>query len=192
MSVSAPQLSEALSNIVDSDTRVSDLPVVSDWMKSALNAAIVDFEMANTPADPDEITRMIGKIAVLYPNAKLSDAEAKAQNELYVDLLSDIPGDILARAFRKCAQTLKFFPTVAEIRSAAMPEMAMRSWRIMRMKALVKRAEREPLELPKQVASPDERQTIMDEENLSPAARALLDRIVGTEDGSMNPNIGKD
>lgn len=163
---------------MDADTPVSDL-AVSGSIRSQLSAAIVDFEAANMPADPDEISRMIGKIAILFPNAKLSTSEAEAQNQLYVELLSDIPADILGGAFRKCAQTLKFFPTVAEIRSAAMPEMAMRSWRLMRMKALALKSEREPLQPAKVIVTDEQRDEI--KASIPPEAAALLDRIVGVD-----------
>jgi hypothetical protein len=166
---------------VDSDTRVSDLPAIHGSQRSELDQAIANFEAANVPADPAEISRMIGKIAVLFPNAKLSEAEARAQNELYVDLLSDIPGDVLGAAFRKCAQTLKFFPTVAEIRAAAMPEMAMRSWRLMRMKALALKSDREPPQPPKQIVTKAERQAALDEAGVNDEYRALLGRVIGSE-----------
>jgi len=166
---------------VDSDTRVSDLPSLSGSTRSDLDTAIASFEAANVPAEPDEISRMIGKIAILFPNGKLSDAEAKAQNQLYVELLNDIPADVLGGAFRKCAQTLKFFPTVAEIRAAAMPEMAMRSWRLMRMKALALKSDREPPQPPKQIVTQAERQSALDEAEVSAEMRGLLDRVIGSE-----------
>ena len=180
-SVSAPQLNSTLSAIVDSDTRVSDLPSLAGSVRSDLDRAITEFEAANVPTPPAEISRMIGKLAVLFPNAKLSDAEARAQNELYADLLSDIPQDVLGGAFRKCAQTLKFFPTVAEIRAAAMPEMAARSWRLMRMKALAMKSDREPPQPPKEIATVSDRKAALDEAGVNEEYKALLGRVIGGE-----------
>jgi hypothetical protein len=175
--VSAPQLGSTLSAIVDSHERVFESPVLVGSDLAEARQAIVQFEAANAPSDPDEVSRMIGKLAILFPNAKLSESEARAQNQLYVELLSDIPQDVLAAAFRKCAQTVKFFPTVAEIRSAAAPEMAMRSWRLMRLKAMVQRAEREPPAPPKQIVTDDQRREILSE--IPPEAAAMIERIVG-------------
>lgn len=166
---------------MDSASPVSDLPALTGERLAETRQAIAAFEAANVPADPAEVGRMVGKLAVLFPNAKLSAAEAEAQNQLYVELLSDIPGDVLGGAFRKCAQTLKFFPTVAEIRSAAMPEMAMRSWRLMRMKALALKSDREPPQRPKQIATKAERQDALDEAGVNDEYRELLGRVVGSE-----------
>lgn len=178
-SVSAPRLSSTLSAIVDSDTRVSDLPALVGEELAEAKRAIAEFQAADVPADQAEVSRMIGKLSVLFPNAKLSEAEASAQNQLYAELLSDIPQDVLGGAFRKCAQTLRFFPTVAEIRSAAGPELAMRSWRLMRLRAIVLESERNPPTPPKKIITPEQREAIKEEMGLTPEASALLDRTIG-------------
>lgn len=167
--------------MVDSDTRVSDLPAIAGDVLDEARKAIAAFEAANVPAAADEISRMIGKISILFPNAKLSDAEARAQNQLYSELLSDVPQDVLAGAFRKCAQTLRFFPSVAEIRAAAMPEMAMRSWRLMRLRAIVLESERRPVEPDKEIVTPEQRAAIKAELGLTGEAAELIDRIVGDQ-----------
>jgi len=70
----------------------------------------------------------MARLSTIYPPPRMTDIEAEQRMTLYVDLLEDIPLDILADAFRKCAQTCKFFPTVAEIRSAAQRALSERAW----------------------------------------------------------------
>jgi len=54
-------------------------------------------------------------LTAAYPNF-----EPKPQTvAVYVQMLKDIPGEDLFRAARQCIATLKFFPTVAEIREKA-------------------------------------------------------------------------
>ncbi len=95
------------------------LPVVDEQQAAAIPALIIHYRAGLAPSTDDDIERMITKIALLYPGAKLSDKEMDARLELYTELLRDIPYDLLTRAFRTVAQNSRFFPTVAEIREAA-------------------------------------------------------------------------
>ena len=85
----------------------------------------------------------MGKLALAYPAAKLSEGEARARALLYADMLGDIPPAILGAAFRKAAQTCRFFPSIAEIRGTARHAMAMQGYILARMKTLALRHDRE-------------------------------------------------
>lgn len=138
-----PALSARLNAAVESEDSVFDLPALSDAEREEVRRAITAFEAAHAPTEPSEIERMLGKLSVMFPNTNTSTAEAKARVALYAEMLSDIPADILSQAFRKVAMSSKFFPTVAEIRSAAQHGLAMRSWRLMRLKMMALRYDRE-------------------------------------------------
>lgn len=105
--------------------------------------AIIEFDKGLQETPPDEIERMIGRMATLYPAAKVSDAEAQQRLALYVELLKDIPLDILSHSFRKAAMTHKFFPAVSEIRDLAAAEVAQRCWRRFVLQRMVNRHESE-------------------------------------------------
>ena len=128
---------------MESEQGVFDLPAISDEMRQEVATAIGDFEASMGPAEPAEVSRMLGKLALLFPNGKLSQDEARAQNLLYAEMLADIPADLLGEAFRKAAQTCRFYPTVSEIRTCARHGLAMRSWRLMRLKGIALKHDRE-------------------------------------------------
>jgi hypothetical protein len=67
---------------------------------------------------------MMTKLALGYPNQKLTDVEAEARMELYAEQLADIPYDMLGPAFAAAIRTLKFFPTIAELRDLATAQPA--------------------------------------------------------------------
>jgi hypothetical protein len=71
---------------------------------------------------------MVAKASLAYPAAKLSDGEARVRLELYADALSDIPADVLGVAFLEAVKTIKFFPSVCELRALAEAESG-RRWR---------------------------------------------------------------
>ncbi len=66
-------------------------------------------------ATDNEITKALTVLAAAYPRFDLPDATIK----IYQRLLSDLDFDILKAATLQCATMCKFFPTVAEIRDAA-------------------------------------------------------------------------
>ena len=73
-------------------------------------------------ADKDSVMRVIRLLMENWPREEMSEARAG----LYCRLLTDIPSDILEAACLQCIATSKFFPTVAELRDAALamtPEM---------------------------------------------------------------------
>lgn len=132
-----------LATKVDGNIPLSDLPVVRAADCDALAIESDRLEAGMTGASRGEIERTIGMLAVLFPAGKQSDQEAAMRLELYVELLSDIPADILSRAATKVGKTSRFFPAVSEIREAAAFDMNLRSWRLMRMRSMIARFERE-------------------------------------------------
>lgn len=61
----------------------------------------------------------IGKLLLRYKNAFSNTELSKEKLALYTELLQDIPMEKLEKAMPECAKTLKFFPSVAEIREEA-------------------------------------------------------------------------
>src|SRR3546814_2578563 len=86
---------------------------------------------------------MLGKLASALPKAKIDDAEAEARLAIYWSALRDIPLPDLRQAYDRLLKTSRFFPTIEEIRAAAHPSMAMRSYKRMRMQMLITRHDRE-------------------------------------------------
>jgi len=63
-------------------------------------------------ATPEEVAQVLGMLSVSFPNFKLPPESM----EMYTMLLEDLPVDVLRSAVLECANTCKFFPTIAEIR----------------------------------------------------------------------------
>ncbi len=66
-------------------------------------------------ASVDFTTKIIGVLVAAYPYAKITKPTITA----YVEALADLPDESLELSCKKCLATLKYFPTVAELRSAA-------------------------------------------------------------------------
>lgn len=124
-----------LAALVDDTYVYAQRPITPDE-RAQLAALIPVYESALIPASRSEINRMIGKLSLGYPSAKVSDEEADARLELYADALADIPADILGRACMAAVQTRKFFPSVAELREDC-TGLALRQWRLARIKYLI-------------------------------------------------------
>lgn len=90
-----------------------------------------------------EVERMVGKTSLAYPSVKLNDQEAALRLEVYADALSDLPADVLGHAFKQAIQTIKFFPSVAEIRAIAEREIGRRRYFEWRARDLLERHEKE-------------------------------------------------
>lgn len=134
------------------------LPVVDAGVAQQIPALLERYGDGLAPSTDDQIERMITKIALLYPGGKLSDAESAARLELYIDLLRDIPFDILSSAFRSVAQKSRFFPTVAEIRDAAAPALRARRGKLVTLQMLLDKHERywSPPVAPEDLATPED------------------------------------
>ena len=102
-------------------------------------AMLADMQAGLAPSPEESIERLVGQMALLFPAGKLSQAETDARLDLYIDLLHDIPFDVLATAFKRVAQISKFFPTVAEIREAATPALRARRNKVNALKALAQK-----------------------------------------------------
>lgn len=61
----------------------------------------------------------IGKLLLRYKDAFSNTELSKEKLTLYAELLQDIPMKKLEKAMIECAKTVKFFPSVAEIRQEA-------------------------------------------------------------------------
>ncbi len=111
------------------------------------NAARQLSDFAASP-EPETATRnqvevMIGKLAMVTAQAKVSEDEASARIELYWLALNDIPIDDLRAAFVDLVRTSKFLPTPAEVRTAALIPGARRRYAKSRARHLAWLHERE-------------------------------------------------
>lgn len=61
----------------------------------------------------------IGKLLLRYKAAFSNTELTKDKLTLYAELLQDVPMEKLEKAMIECAKTVKFFPSVAEIRQEA-------------------------------------------------------------------------
>ena len=66
-----------------------------------------------------EFMGIMAALYLAYPAFKKAHAGGKTTDDVYWDLLQDVPGDLLAAAARQYATTGKFFPSVAELREIA-------------------------------------------------------------------------
>lgn len=135
---SAPSLPAALVEPVRqaSGLEFSYVPVVSADVAKLIPGALVDLQAAAAPSTEGDVEGLITQMALLFPAGKLSDAETATRLDLYIDLLQDVPFDILRSAFKAVAQTSRFFPTIAEIREAATPALRDRRNKINALKVL--------------------------------------------------------
>jgi hypothetical protein len=141
------------------------LPLLEPAEAEEARRALATFEEGLAPCDPTEIDRLMTKLAAAYPPMRISEDEAKARRAVYVELLEDIPFDILARAFKTCGQTHKFYPSAAEIRDAAKPELSRRKAKAARLQFLLHKFETEyrpPLH-PDDICKPEDAARIVKE-----------------------------
>ncbi|WP_294189045.1 hypothetical protein [uncultured Sphingomonas sp.] len=104
--------------------------------RAALVALIPGYEQALQPAPRHACRRVITKLALAYPAAKVSEEEAEARLELYADALDDIPADVLGAACAAVLRTSKFFPAPSEIRERC-SGLARRQWELSKIRALI-------------------------------------------------------
>lgn len=125
---SEPQLPGRLADLVNALEPFDPerVPAISDAEADECRSALAVYRAAPKTTPVRDIDRMMLKLALGYPNQRLSDSEAEGRMELYAEQLSDIPFDILALGFAAAVRTLKFFPTVAELREMAMSQPAPR------------------------------------------------------------------
>jgi hypothetical protein len=124
-------------------TNFAMLPVIEPEIADLIPGMLAHLEDGLTGTSPDDITRMIAKLALIYHNGKLNEQDSAVRLELYIDLLGDIPFDCLSQGFRDIAQVQKFFPSVAEIREKALPYLNKRLAKIAALKSLQMKHDRE-------------------------------------------------
>lgn len=104
--------------------------------RAALAALIPEMEAALRPASRQGCRRAIGKLALAFHGAKLSDDEAEARLDLYADALADVPSDVLGEACMAIVRQSRFFPTPSEIREKC-GTMARRQWELSKVRSLI-------------------------------------------------------
>lgn len=117
--------------------------IVTPEQAAEIRAVLPALAYAPEPAGGAVVRRMVGKAALAYPSAKLNDQEAALRLEVYADALSDLPADVLGLAFLEAVKTIKFFPSIAEIRTLAGREIGRRRYLEWRAKDLLDRHDRE-------------------------------------------------
>ena len=120
--------------VLRSEPLPADLPVlVGDELADARHALDV-YRAAPKTSSARAVDRVMAKLVVAYPAARVSEAEALARLDVYAEQLGDIPADVLMAGAMAAARTIKFFPSIAEIRAAAMsqpaPSRIQRQWRL--------------------------------------------------------------
>jgi hypothetical protein len=163
--VFGPKLTSALAD-AERGGREELIPVLDKPEADEAREMVSAFDVyLSTGSPPDETNRMLTKLSVIYPQsavAKGSEAEARALLGTYCELLADIPGPILGRAIKSIGQTSRFFPSVAEIREAAAPELNALRWRRFTLARMVAKHERE-WQAPKDLCPPEEAARIVAE-----------------------------
>lgn len=178
-------LEEAERNVGD-----MNIPIIGPAEATEAYQAIRTFEAGLRERTPDaEITRMLTKLSVVFPDRRLSERELDARFGLYCDELRDIPGDILGRAMRQAIRTLTFFPAVAEIRKLAEPDLIKRRWRLATLRRLVAKHERdyEPPIPESELCRPEDVQQILAEVAAAYPSR----RQEGAKDGGKGKGSGR-
>lgn len=98
------------------------LPVLADDELADAKQALDVYRAAPKTSSARAVDRVMAKLVVAYPAARVSEAEAGARLDVYAEQLSDIPADVLMAGAMAAARTIKFFPSIAEIRAAAMSQ----------------------------------------------------------------------
>lgn len=168
-----------LASLVASELPVS-LPALTAEDGAEIDRALAVYSAAPKGSTRRQINKMMTKLALAYPNLKLSEDEAEARIELYEEMLGDIDLDVLGSGFRAAVRSCKFFPSVSELRELALkqpaPERIVRAHRLRMLAEHHRKAIAEP---PKQIATQQEVDAIKAELGLSESASALINRIVG-------------
>ena len=141
---SAPQLTRSALELIDRQPAPGlafEVPTQAQAVELRAAERALTRALADTPRE--EIARMVGRLATIYRDEKLSRGEATMRMATYCDLLADIPPDLLALAFKRAGQRCRFFPTVAELRGQVAGELSLRLWRVQRARWLVAIHERD-------------------------------------------------
>ena len=88
-----------------------------------LPALIARGQRSIQPAGADLIGAALLRLIAVHP---IGDRETDIMMDTYVEDLSDLPADLIKGACTHWRRTERFFPTIAELRALAMPELARR------------------------------------------------------------------
>lgn len=148
------------------------MPTLDPTDAAVVRSAITDMAAGLQGAPDRAINRMITRLALVYPNAKLSQAESDIRMETYIAALRDVPVDILAAGMDVMIRTQKFFPAIAEIRAAAGPALAARVAKLNGLKALALKHELEWREPEAEQVTPEQAAAIRAEEGFGRSGSA--------------------
>lgn len=110
--------------------------------RAELAGLVGPYEAALTPASPSAIDGIVASLSAGYRAEKVSAEEADARLNAYQIGLADVPLDILEHAALRAMRECRFFPVVEEIRSRC-DGLALRAFRLARIKHLIDRHDRE-------------------------------------------------
>lgn len=152
---SAWQLPKSLQSVVEGTEPVATLPVCSPEARGRLQVAI-DAEMSRPVVDRVVIREALASMAPSLGQRRQSDAEAKAQLDMLEMALAGMPIDIFHDACTRWVKISRFMPAPADL--LGYHAHAARSWRLMRMRAIILRHDREwtPAAVDTVVAIPDD------------------------------------
>lgn len=135
--------------------RGTDLPVLTAEQRIAAEQAVAVFDQMPRGSSPSHIAKLFGMAVLAYPAVRMSDGESDARLSLYQSELGDIDEDTLAKAFSLAVRSIKFFPSVAELRAFAKDVPTPRRYVVAsRLRALLAQRAPEPIDLvkPEQLA----------------------------------------
>ena len=89
-----------------------------------LPALIARGQRSVQPAGAELVGAMLLRLIAVHPTGERAGADLMM--DTYVEDLSDLPADLLGGAGTHWIRTERFFPTIAELRTLAMPELAKR------------------------------------------------------------------
>jgi len=130
-----PPLPAGLRAALESSTSVLEMKVPGPASRAALQA-YVDGAAPPLPCEED-VDTIIAGLAVALPRRRDDGAVDAAKLDIYANALADIPLTDLRAASDHLIKTARFFPTVSEIRAAALKTMGPRMSRIGRARLMI-------------------------------------------------------
>lgn len=139
-----------------------------------VDVALVNAERALTPISLIALGRGLDVCLRTWRVPK--DHDVAAAMEAHLDVLSDLPEDLVELAFSRARKTLKFFPVPAEIRSLVASEFSARRHTLSRLKAARgKAAHEQALERQRQERAPAKAAEVRE---IGERLRAMSDGVV--------------
>ena len=97
----------------------ADLPALTADQRAEAEQVLAIYAERPRGASHERIAAMVGEAALVMPMRTGSAGEERARLAIYQRQLADIDSDVLAAAFDEAQRTLKWFPTIAELRDIA-------------------------------------------------------------------------